>query len=167
MQHHGGIGAQVVKHGGGFIKKQRQVVLNARSGHAVSNVFVNAALGRVPVQQLTPAAAKASACVVVHRKLAPREQPHLRHGIQAALAVGIERADAVNLVIKQVHTVGHQAAHGEQVNQAAAHGVFTWAHHLRHMAVAGQSELRLEPGLVELLLDLEMECIARQKSRWR
>ena len=35
------------------------------------------------------------------------------------------------------------------------------------MAVAGQRQLGLEFGLVELLLDFEMKGVARQKTRWR
>ena len=52
---------------------------------------------------------------------------------------------------------------GEEVDQAAAHGVLARADHLRDVAVAGQGELALELGLVELLLDLEMEGVARQE----
>jgi hypothetical protein len=34
------------------------------------------------------------------------------------------------------------------------------------MAVAGQRELRLELGFVELLFDLELKGVASQKARW-
>jgi hypothetical protein len=104
---------------------------------------------------------------VVHRELAARQQAHLGHRVQAALAVGVEGADAVDLVVEQVHAVGHGAAHGEQVDQPAAHRVLAGAHHLGDVAVAGQGQLALEPGLVELLLDLEVEGVARQEGGWR
>jgi hypothetical protein len=104
---------------------------------------------------------------VVHRELAARQQADLGHRVQAALAVGVEGADAVDLVVEQVHPVGHGAAHGEQVDQPAAHRVLARAHHLGDVAVAGQGQLALEPGLVELLLDLEVEGVARQEGRGR
>ena len=156
--------AQVVIHGGGGLKEQRQVVLDAGRCHAVAHVFVDAALGRVAIEQFAPAAAEFGARVLVHRELAARQQPHFRHRVQAALAVGVKGAYGIDLVVKQVHPVRHQRAHGEQVNQAAAHRVFAGAHHLRDMAVAGQCELGFELGFVQLLLDLELEGVASQKA---
>ena len=166
MQDHCGVVTQVVKHRGGVVKKQRQVVFNTGRGDTGPDVFVNAAAGGVAFEQFTPAAAKTGACVVVHGELAPWQQAHFGHRVQAALAVGVEGADAVDLVVKQVHPVRHQRAHGKQVNQAATHRVFAGADHLRHMAVAGQRQLCLELGLVEFLLDLEVERGAGQKT-WR
>jgi hypothetical protein len=119
--------------------------------------------GRLP-------AVRASGCGIcaprglVHREFAAGQQAHLGHRVQAALAVGVEGADAVDLVVEQVHPVGHQRAHGEQVDQAAAHRVFAGADHLGHVVVAGQRELRLQLGLVELLLDLELEGVAGQET---
>jgi hypothetical protein len=98
--------AQVVEHRGGFFEEQRQVVLDAGGGHAVAHVFVDAALGRVAVQQFAPAAAELGARVVVHRELAARQQAHFGHGVEAALAVRVEGADAVDLVVEQVDAKG-------------------------------------------------------------
>ena len=112
VQHHsGGIRlthAQVVKHRGSFFKEQRQVVLDARCGHAVAHVLVDTAFGRVPFEQLAPAAAKARTGGLVHRKLSPGQQAHFGHGVKAALAVGVKGADGVDLVVKQIHPVRHQ-----------------------------------------------------------
>jgi hypothetical protein len=110
VQHHRGVGAQVVEHGGGVVEEQRQVVLDAGRGHAVAHVLVDAALGGVAFEQLAPAAAELGPRGVVHRELAARQQAHLGHRVQAALAVGVEGADAVDLVVEQVHAVGHQAS---------------------------------------------------------
>ena len=164
MQHDRGVWAHVVEHRGGFLEEQRQVVLDTGRSHAGTHILVDAALGRVALQQLAPAAAKAGAGVVVHRELAPGQQAHLGHRVQAALAVGVEGADGVDLVVEQVHPVGHGAAHGEQVDQPTAHRVFAGAHHLGHVAVARQRQLGLELGLVQLLLDLEFKRIAGQKA---
>jgi len=107
VQHHGGGLAEVVKDGGGLLEEQRQVVLDAGGGHAVAHVLVDAALGRVAIQQFAPAAAKFGACRVVHREFAAGQQTHLGHRVEAALAVGVEGADAVDLVVEQIHPVGH------------------------------------------------------------
>ena len=165
VQHQRGLFAEVVEHRGGFVEEQRQVVLDARRRHAVAHVLVDAALGRVAFEQLAPAVAKARARRIVHGELAPGQQPHLGHGVEAALAVGVEGADGVDLVIKQVHAVGLQRTHGKQVDQPTAHRVFARADHLAHMLVARQRELGAQPGLVQLLLGLEVEGVARQKRR--
>ena len=103
--------------------------------------------------------------VVVHRELTTRQQAHFGHRVKTALAVRVKGSDRVDFVVKQVDPVRHQRAHREQVNQAAAHGVFAGADHLGHMAVAGQRELRLELGFVEFLFDLELKGVASQKAR--
>jgi hypothetical protein len=51
VQHHRGVGGQVVEHGGGFLEEQRQVVLDAGRGHAIADVLVDAALGGVAFEQ--------------------------------------------------------------------------------------------------------------------
>ena len=79
------------------------------------------------------------------------------------MCVGVKSADGIDFVVEQVHTVGHQRAHGEQIDQAATHGVLARAHHLRHMAVTGHGELLLELGIIQLLLDFEMKGVGRQK----
>ncbi len=94
---------------------------------------------------------KLARAVVVHRELAAGQQAHLGHRVQAALAVGVEGADAVDFVVEQVYAEWHARAHGEQVDQPAAHRVFAGAYHLRYMAVPGQRELRFELGFVQLL----------------
>ena len=171
MQHQGsrvrGACTQVVKHGGRVIKKQRQIIFNAGRGYPNADVFVDAAAGRVALEQLAPAFAELGPGRIVHRELAPWQQPHFGHRVQAALAVRVKGANAVDFVVPQIHAVGHQAAHGEQVNQAAAHRVFAGADDLAHVVVPGQRELCLEFGLVQLLLDLEFKGVSRQKPRRR
>src|SRR6218665_206500 len=88
-------------------------------------------------------------------------------GVEAALVVGVEAADRVDLVVEQVPPVRHARAHREQVDQPAAHCVLAGADHLRYMAVAGQRELGLELGRIELLPERKVKGIAGQKRRRR
>ncbi len=164
MHHHGGIGAQVVEHGGRFVEEQRQVVLDAGRGNALAHVLVDAAARGIALQQLAPAVAELGARVLVHGELAAGQQAHLGHGVEAALGVGVEGADGVDLVVEQIHAVGLQRAHGKQVDQAAAHRVLAVADHLGDMLVAGQRQLSLEFGLVQLLAALELEGVAGQEG---
>jgi hypothetical protein len=130
VQHHRGVGTQVVEHGGGVVEEQRQVVLDAGRGHAVADVLVDAALGGVAFEQLAPAAAELGPRAVVHRELAAGQQAHLGHRIQAALAVGVEGADAVDLVVEQVDAVGQALPMGNRSisppRTAYSPGLTTW-----------------------------------------
>jgi hypothetical protein len=125
------------------------------------------AAGRVAFELLAPARAEGGARGLVHRELAAGQQAHLGHRVQAALAVGVEGADRVDLVAEQVHAVGHRAAHREQVDQPAAHRVFARRHHLADMLVAGQRELPFSAGFVQPRLLLEVEGGAGQERRRR
>ena len=100
MQNHRGVFTQVIKNRSCFIKKQRQVVLNAGGSDARAHVFVNAAFGRVALQQLAPAAAKLGPRGIIHGELAPGQQTHIRNRVKATLAIGVKGADAVNFVVK-------------------------------------------------------------------
>ena len=73
VQHKGGVVAQIVENGRGFVKEKWQVILDTGSSHAGAYVLVDAALGWVAFEQFTPAAAKPRARVVVHRKFTPRQ----------------------------------------------------------------------------------------------
>ena len=167
VQHDSGFVAQVVEYGRRFVEKQRQVVLDAGRGHALADVLVDAALGRVALQHFAPAAAKTRARFVVHGELAAGQQAHLGYRVQAALAVRVERAQRIDLVVKQIDPVGHRRTHGEQIDQAATHRVFARADYLAHVGITRQRQLGAQPGFVKLLADLEVKGVARQKRRGR
>ena len=166
VHHHHGLLAQVIKHAGGVFKKQRQVVFDAGRCHAVAYVLVQTAAGRVAVQHFAPAAAKQNTRCIVHGKFTPRQQAHFGHRVQAALRIRVKGAYRVDFVIKQIDPVRHQRTHGKQIDEAAAHGVFTRTDDLVHVAVTGQGQLRFQSRFVQLLLDLEVKCVGRQKRRW-
>ena len=167
MQHQRAFCGQVVKHGGGFVKKQRQVVFNARRCQPRPHVFVHAASCGVAIQQLAPAVAEFAARRFIHGELPPGQQAHFGHGVKAALGIGVEHANAVDLIVKHIHTIRLQRPHGKQIDQAAAHGIFTGADHLPHMGVARHGQLRLERRFIQLLPLLEVKGVAGQKSRRR
>jgi hypothetical protein len=163
VQHECGIGPQVVEDGRRALEEQRQVVLDACGGDAGTEVLVDAALGRVTLELLAPARAEGGPRGVVERELAAGQQAHLGHRVQAALRVGVEGADRIDLVAEQVDAVGHRRAHREQVDQPAPHRVLAWRDHLADVRVAGQHELCLQRRFVELVLVPELERGAGQE----
>jgi hypothetical protein len=98
-------------------------------------------------------------------KLAARQQPHLGHRIEAALRVGIEGADRVDLVAEEVDAIRHRRAHRKEVDQAAAHRVFARRDDLADVGVAGERQLRLQRRFVELLLGAEVKRRAGDEAR--
>jgi hypothetical protein len=107
-----------------LVEEQRQVVLDSCCRDAGGHVLVEAHLRRVALDTFAPAGPERGARLLVHRKLAARQQSHLGHRIQAALAVGVEGSYRVDLVAEQVDPVRHQRAHREQVDQSTAHRIF-------------------------------------------
>ncbi len=167
VQHQRGGRAEVIEQRGRALEEQRQVILDAGGGDAGAEVFVDAALGRVAFELFAPAGAKRRARRVVHREFAPGQQPHLGHRVQAALRVGVEGADRVDLVVEQVDAIGHRRAHRVEVDQAATHGVFTRRYDLADMLVAGEGQLRFQRRFVELVLVLELEGRGGHEGRRR
>ena len=158
---------QIVEERRGFVEKERQIVFDARRRHAVADVLVNLRAARIALEHFAPAAAEGGARGFVERKLAARQQTHVAHGVEAALRVGIERADGVHLIVEQVDAIGQRRAHRIQVDERAAHAVFARPHDLAHVLVARERQLRLELGFVEPLALRERERVGREKRRGR
>ncbi len=167
VQHECRAAAEVVEDRCGVLEEERQVVLDAAAGDAQLDVLVGARLARVAFDLLAPARTESGARGFVQRELPPGQQAHLGHRVQAALRVGVEGADRIYLVAEQVDAVGHRRAHGEEVDQPAAHRVLARRDHLADVLVAGQRELRLQLRFVELRLLPEVKGVAGQERRWR
>ncbi len=105
--------------------------------------------------------------LVVHRKLARRQQAHFRHRIDGALGIDVEGLDALDLVVEEVEPVGQLRTHREEVDQPAANRIFAGRHHLRDMRVAGQRHLAAELLGIQLLALLELESVGRHEFRRR
>ena len=104
---------KVVKNRRGFGKKQRQIPLNAAAGCAFTHVFVNFGALRVALKLLAEIATKGADARLIQWELARGQQPNFWHGIQTALRIHIESADAFNFVIEQIDAIRQRAAHGE------------------------------------------------------
>lgn len=153
---------QVVEQGGAGVEEQGQVILDAPGGDAVGHVLVEAALGRVALEGLAEFLPEVLDAGVVQGKLPGRQQADFAHRVDGALGVHVEGANGFDLVAEQVQAVGHRAAHGEEVDQAAPHRVFAGAVDLGHVVVAGHRHLAPQGVQVELLSRLEEEGVGRQ-----
>ena len=68
----------------------------------------------------------------------------------------------VHFVVEQLDAVGQGAAHGKQVDQAAAHAEFARRYHLRHMLITGEHQLGAQRLGVQLGALLQKEGVRRQ-----
>ncbi len=157
MQGNGATLGQVVEQRRRVLEEERQVVLDAGGGHTVGDVPVQALLRRIALEELAPAAAEAHASRLVQRELARRQHADLVHRIDGALRVDVERLDRVDHLVVEVDAVGQCAAHGEEIDQPAAHAEFAGRDDLRHVLVARRGELLLQ------LLDVELGRGAQEK----
>ena len=116
--------------------EQRHPVLHARMSAAVRDRQIDRILGRRLAEDVPPARAEAGDRIRVERHFGHRPQGQALPAIGAALGAGIEDADRFDRVAEQVepHRIG--LAGGEDVDDAAAHGVFARLHHRAGAAIA-------------------------------
>src|SRR6266853_1118467 len=99
------------------------------------------------------------------RGRARREQADLRDLVERALGVRVERADRFDLRIEEVEPVGERAAHGEKIDESAAHAVLARRDHLRDVAVAGERELGAQRIEVERFSCFQKEAVPGEERR--
>ncbi len=142
---------QIVKQRRRLVEEERQIVFDTGGRHAVADVLVHRGAARIAFEGLAPAAARGAACGFVERKFAAGQQADFWYRVEAALGIRVEGADGFDLIVEQIDPVGQRRAHRKQVDQPAAHAIFAGAHHLTDVFVAGQGQLGLELGLIELV----------------
>ena len=158
---------EIVEQRGGFVKKQRQVVLDAGGQQALADILVDPASGRIALEGFTKAHAKRGAGGIVAGKLARGQQADVIDLVNAALGVDIESADAVDFVVEQVDAVGQCAAHRKQVDNAATDAEFTRRDNLRNMRIAGQHQLFAQGFRRQFGALLEEKRISGNEARGR
>ena len=132
--------AHVVEQRRGLVEEQRQVLLEPRRGNALDGVVVENALARVDVEQRLEALAEAGDGTARQRIFMRRQNLDRFDLVATTLGVRVEGAQGVDLVIEQVDAQRLLAAHGEQVDQCAAQGVFARLVDRLHRAVTGSRQ---------------------------
>ena len=163
VQHQDGVVAEVIEQRGGFIEKERQVILDAARSELVGDILVNLALARVAFEAIAKVLPEAGHAGFVERYFARRQQVNLGHLVERALGVRVEGADRLDLVVEQVDAVGQGrflfAAHRKQVEDAAAHGELARRQHLVDRAVAGLRQARTQLVGIQRVLFLEQKGV--------
>ena len=136
LEHQAVVG-QEVEQGVEAVEEQWQVILDAGRRQPLADVPVHRARGGIALEPRPPAFAENTHRVLGQRELARRQQADALHPARGALALRVEAADGVHLVVQQVDADGRVRAHGEEVQQRAAHGELAVLHDLPDAAVAG------------------------------
>ncbi len=132
-----------------------------------AHVPIERCAARIALERVAPAPAKGGACLLLERKLAPRQKANLGHRVDASLAVRVERADRLDHVVQQIQPQRQRRTGREEVDQPAAQRELAGPDHLRHGVVAGQRQLRAQLLDVDPLSLAQPERARRDKRRWR
>ena len=134
------------------------------------------ALAHVPVQRRVlgralearaPVAAEAFDRRRRQGKLTRREHPDLGDGAGRALALGIEGAEAIDLVVQPVDAVRGGAAHGEHIHEGAAHGIVPVLDHLGHGPIAAADQALAKRVAIHPLARAEQERLPFEERSGR
>ena len=123
-----------------LVMEQRQPVLHAREAAAHRHRLQERVVGHRP-ELLQEPTAEALGRRRVEHDLAHRPELQLLHLALRALAQGIEAADGLDRGAEEVEPHGLGAAAGEDVDQAAAHGILAGLDHGTGPAIAVAVEI--------------------------
>ena len=140
--YHQGLLGQIVKQGGGGLEKQGQIVLDSTGGMAGADLPIDQALLGVSGEAGPVAVTKAGDGLTGQGELPGRQQFHPLHLVDGALAVRVEGADGIHILVQQIDPVGQFRAHGKQIHQGAPHRKLAMFGDLGDITVTG----RLQPG---------------------
>lgn len=161
------VGGQVVQQAGGLLEEQRQIVLDAVGADALADVAIDGAALRIALEPGPPGLAETADGIAVEGELARRQQMDGLDLFDRTLAVRLEGADALDLVVEQVQPVGQFAAHGIDVQQRAAHRELAVLHDLGDTGVAGLLEACPHGLHVQPLADLHRQAAALDVAQRR
>ncbi len=164
---HQGVLGQVLEEGGRVFMEQRQVVLDPPRQSPLAHLPVDEAGLGVPFEAVAPVAPEAGDGFLVDGKLPRRKQADGLYLLDGTLGLGIEGADAVDLVVEEVDAVGYLAAHGIEVEQRTAHGELPVSHHLGDALVAGAFQPLAEGVDLQPLPCLQDQGVKFQVARWQ
>ena len=122
---HQGVFRQIVEQRARVFEKQRQVILDPAGRQTLGNILIEGTFGRRALETGAEAPPETGDGVLVHGEFTARQQADFLHLVLGTLGLRIEGADGLHFLVEQVDAVGHIGAHGEQIQQRAAHGEFT------------------------------------------
>ena len=140
-----GVVWQVVKQAGGLAEEERQIVFDAGGPAPLAHLLIDGSLRPRQLELLAELTAKQLDGGLVGGKFPGGQQADALDRLAGALALGIEGADGVHLVVEEVDAIRAAAAHGEEIQQGATGGELAVFQHLlhRHIARLGQPSPQL------------------------
>ena len=159
-QDHDRTGREVVDQGGGLTEEQRQVVLDARGPAALTDFPIDRAARRVALEAPSPRAPESRHRILGGRELAGGEELDAIDPARRALAVGIEDAQALDLVVEQVDAQRRIGTHRKEIEQRAPHRVLPMLHHLADTCIPGPVQTPAKGVDVEAVAPLDPEPVA-------
>ena len=159
-----GVVGQKIEQGGGLFEEEGEVILQAAGGVALGDLPVDEAALGVPLEGVPEGPAETGDPLLVEGELAGREHSHALHPVAGALGLGVEGADALELVVEQVEPVGPVGPHGVDVQQGAADRVLAVGHHLGDAVVAGVVEPPPQGVDVDPVPGREVEGVGVEKA---
>ena len=112
---------QIVEQGGEPVEEQGQVALDAVRGDAGGNILIDAAAAHIYLEGLMPAVAEGANARLVEGKFPGRQQADAMYPLQGHLRVRGEDAQGFDFLVQQIHPDGMGSAHGEDIDERAAH----------------------------------------------
>ena len=158
---------QVVEEGGGLAEEEWQIVFDTRWGQAVADIAVDHTLLRIALETAAIGLAEVADRRLVQRKLPCREQTYLLHLLLGALALRVEDANALHLIVEEFNAKGLATAHGEEVEQATTYGELTVLHHLGDAAVACVLQTAAHRFQLDSVATIEGEAVGVDIAPWR
>ena len=127
-----------------FVKEQGLPVLDPGRKGALADLLVDMFGIALHVEPVAPLAAEQFDGGFIRRELMGGQQINGVHFLQRALGVGVEHAQAVDLIIEEIQTIRPVAAHRIEIQQRTARRVFAVLHHLVDMSIAGSVQLHAQ-----------------------
>ena len=131
---------QIIEQRGGAVEEQRQVVFDTARRHALADIGIDAAAVNVAGETRAVAFPEVLDSALVERHFTRRQQANGLDLVAGALGIWVEQADAVDLVIEQVDTKRRALPHREDIQDGAAHRVFTMVINLTHGRITGRCQ---------------------------
>ena len=147
--------------------KQRQVVLDAGWRHALTDVLIDRTAAHVDIEQFVPAIAKARDRIRRQREFLRRQDLDGVDLLDGALAVGVEGAQARDLVVEQVDPIRARRTHRKHVHQRSAHRELTALRHGLHAAIAGLFQVSAVTVRVESGAHRQHQTVGGEERRRR
>ncbi len=143
----------------GALEEQRQIKLEPARRAARAHIAIDGLLGQVAGKSQAVAAPELAHRIGTHRRFPGRQQFDALELLPGSLGIGIEQADAVDVLIQKIDTERRIRSHGKDIEQRAADREFAVRDHLRDGGVSGEGEALAQGLEVEPLAHVDLQRV--------